>query len=233
MEELLKVYDRLVIFDTETTGLNYAKDEIIEFAAAVVELVDGEARVVETYDKLVRLSVGMDLPKEIQNLTHIEPWMLETQGVDKHIICRDITRLFSSRRPLLIAYNAHFDLSFLFHTLNRFGDYRVLQGKDKLDLLTVYRDRRPYPHRLESAIAAYRLKSKVKNSHRAIDDVQATVEVMKKMIEEKNDLLYYVNLFGFNPRYGAGNRLISSVSYRPQGYEPDRVPLYEKPQVRV
>ncbi len=233
METLLEKYDRLVIFDTETTGLDFEKDEIIELAAAVIELRDGKAKVIEEYDNLVRLSVGMELPQKIQELTHIEPWQLETQGIGKDQLCQDIARLFGKPNTLLLAYNAHFDLCFLFYTLRKFGDFTVLRGKDKLDLLTVYRDRRAYPHRLESAINAYGLKGKVKNSHRAIDDVLATVAVMEKMIREKNDLLHYVNLFGYNARYGVGRHPISSVSYRPQGYEPNREPLYLRPAVKI
>ena len=45
-------YDRLVIFDTETTGLHYSRDEIIEFAAIVVEQRDGKATVIREYDEL-------------------------------------------------------------------------------------------------------------------------------------------------------------------------------------
>ena len=40
-DTLFAKYDRLVIFDTETTGLLFSRDEIIEFAAAVVERVNG------------------------------------------------------------------------------------------------------------------------------------------------------------------------------------------------
>ena len=37
LEKLFSQYDRLVLFDTETTGLQYSRDEIIEFAAVAVE----------------------------------------------------------------------------------------------------------------------------------------------------------------------------------------------------
>lgn len=84
-----------------------------------------------------------------------------------------------AERTLLLAYNAHFDLSFLFYTLVKDGDAAILKGKDKLDLLTVYRDRRAFPHRLASAIEAYNLQDQVQNSHRAIDDVLATVAVLE------------------------------------------------------
>ena len=42
---LFAKYDRLVLFDTETTGLAYSRDEIIEFAAVVGEGIDGKATV--------------------------------------------------------------------------------------------------------------------------------------------------------------------------------------------
>ena len=42
LESLFQKYDRLVIFDTETTGLSFQRDEIIEFAAVVVEQKDGQ-----------------------------------------------------------------------------------------------------------------------------------------------------------------------------------------------
>ena len=128
---------------------------------------------------------------------------------------------------MLLAYNAHFDLSFLFYLLLRNGDVSILKGKDKLDLLTVYKDRRPYPHKLLNAIEAYGLSGKVVNSHRAIDDVLATAAVMEAMIGEKDDLLHYVNLFGYNPKYGIDGKPIGSVTYKPQAFQ-NSSPLYQK-----
>ena len=46
LESLFSQYDRLVIFDTETTGLNFSRDEIIEFAAVVVERRAGKMEIV-------------------------------------------------------------------------------------------------------------------------------------------------------------------------------------------
>ena len=65
------------------------------------------------------------------------------------------------------------------------------------------------------------------NSHRAVDDVLATVAVMKAMEAEKDDLERYVNLFGYNPKYGVEGKPIGSVTYQPQPYNPTK-PLYEK-----
>jgi DNA polymerase-3 subunit epsilon len=224
LESLFSRYDRLVIFDTETTGLEFTRDEIIEFAAVVVEKKDGKMAITWKYDELISLTPGNIVPLKIQELTGITNAMLMERGIPKARLCKDIAMMLQGN-TLLLAYNAHFDLSFLFYLLLRHGDISILKGKDKVDLLTVYKDRHSYPHKLCNAIEVYGLQDRVVNSHRAIDDVLATVAVMEKMEEERDDLLSYVNLFGFNPKYGIGGKPIGSVCYKPQGYDPP-LPLY-------
>ena len=208
-------YDRLVILDTETTGLDFRRDEIIEFSAVVIDVVGGVATVTREYDNLVSLTPGNSVPPMITELTGISTQDIAQRGISKEQVCRDIAEMISGN-TLLLAYNAHFDLSFLFYLLLRSGDPTILKGKDKLDLLTVYKDRRPFPHKLCSAIEAYGLSGKVVNSHRAIDDVLATVAVMEAMAQENDDLECYVNLFGYNPKYGIDGKPIGSVTYKPQ-----------------
>ena len=226
LQELFARYDRLVVFDTETTGLDFARDEIIEFAAVAVEQRDGKAEIIEEYDELVTLSPGSFVPPEIVQLTGITNEDIRERGIPKTRLCCDIARLIGGN-TLLLAYNAHFDLSFLYYLLLRHGDPLILKGKDKLDLLTVYKDRRSYPHKLCNAIEGYGLSGQVVNSHRAVDDVIATVAVMVEMDKEKSDLEKYVNLFGYNPKYGIGGKAIGSVVYKPQGYH-ETGPLYLK-----
>ena len=55
LESLFARYDKLLLFDTETTGLQFHRDEIIEFAAVTVELRNGQPTVTEEYDQLVRV----------------------------------------------------------------------------------------------------------------------------------------------------------------------------------
>ena len=221
LDAFFEKYDRLVLFDTETTGLQYSRDEIIEFSAVVLE----RSGVVQEYDELITLSPGGFVPPKIQQLTGITDMDIRERGIPKTRLCRDIGEMIAGN-TLLLAYNAHFDLSFLYYLLLRDGDPMILKGKDKLDLLTVYRDRHSFPHRLASAIEVYGLSGKVVNSHRAIDDVLATVEVMKAMVAEKDDLLNYVNLFGYLAQYGLDGKPIGSVTYKPQRYDPAQ-PLYE------
>ena len=223
-DSLFAKYDRLVLFDTETTGLRFDRDEIIEFAAVVVEYRNGKAEIIEEYDQLITLSPGGFVPPQIQQLTGITNEDLAERGIPKTRLCEDIARMLGGN-TLLLAYNAHFDLSFLFYLLLRSGDPGILKGKDKLDLLTVYKDRHSYPHKLCNAIEVYGLADKVVNSHRAVDDVLATVAVMEQMEQERDDLVDYVNLFGYNPKYGVSGKPIGSVTYKPQRFDPP-VPLY-------
>ena len=224
LDALFAAYDRLMLFDTETTGLSFPRDEIIEFSAVVVERINGQIVVTEEYDRLITLSPGNTVPPEITKLTGISNEDIAQRGIPKAELCADIARMIAGN-TLLLAYNAHFDLSFLYYLLLRHGDASILKGKDKLDLLTVYKDRHSYPHKLCNAIEVYDLAGKVVNSHRAIDDVLATVEVMKAMELERADLERYVNLFGFNPKYGISGKAIGSVTYKPQPFDPP-VPLY-------
>lgn len=226
LQRLFEKYDRLVIFDTETTGLQFNRDEIIEFAAAVVEQKDGKVQVIEEYDELITLSPGGFVPPKIQELTGISNADIRERGIPKTRLCCDIARMIAGN-TLLLAYNAHFDLSFLYYLLLRDGDPTILKGKDKLDLLTVYRDRRSYPHKLCNAIEAYGLQDQVVNSHRAVDDVLATVAVMLEMEKERDDLHNYVNLFGYIPKFGIDGKAIGSVNYKPQPYDSPE-PLYRK-----
>lgn len=227
MEQLLPLFDRydgLLIFDTETTGLDFVHDEIIQFSAVLVTCRQGRVEVAEEYDRLLLLAPGKTVPPEITRLTGITTEEIAAQGIPREKACEEIGNLLSGN-TLLVAYNAHFDLSFLYHLFAAHGDPCCLKGKDKLDLLTVYRDRRSYPHRLSSAIEAYGLQDKVRNSHRADQDALATVYVMDAMVAERDDLLNYVNLFGYIPKYGPPRRPIRSVTYRPQPYNAPG-PLY-------
>lgn len=221
LDSLFQRYDHILIFDTETTGLRFDRDEIIQFSAVALE----RSGVTQQYDRLIRLAPGQQVPPEIQRLTGITTQDVEQRGIPRDQAAREIAGLLAGN-TLLTAYNAHFDLSFLFHMLRVHGDPGCLRGKDKLDLLTVYRDRRAYPHKLRDAIAAYGLEGTVQNSHQADQDALATVSVMDAMSAERDDLPDYINLFGYIPKYGPPRRPIRSVTYLPQPYD-SPIPLYQ------
>ena len=220
--ELWKNFDRLVVFDTETTGIEFGRDRIIEIGAVALE--NGAER--GNFNALVRLPAGQTLPTFITELTGITDEQLDREGVDDRAAAEGFCRLLEgAERPLLVAYNAQFDLNFLYYLLKPLGLVSVLRKPRFLDALTVYRDRRDYPHKLCNAIEAYGLQDAV-NSHRAVDDARATVQLLEAMAAERDDLDRYVDLFGYSPKYGVSGRRIASVEYRPQPYQRVR-PLYE------
>jgi len=222
LSSLFESFDNIIVLDTETTGFDPVKEEIIELAMFIVSR-DGA---VKEYDKFIELSPGRSIPEKIVELTGITDDMLLHEGYDKESVCLELAEALSLPRPLVVAYNAQFDMNFIFHFLRRFGKAEVLRNIKMLDALTVYKDRRPYPHKLCNAIEQYRLDAQ--NTHRAIDDTKATFELLRAMDEELGDLPRYINLFGYNPKFGVSGRRIGSVTYRPQGYQSNGK-LYDTP----
>ncbi len=123
--ELWTQFDRIVVFDTETTGIDFGRDEIIELGAAAYTAA-GEA---EHMDLLIQLTPGRTLPPFITRLTGITPEQLEREGVEKVAACEDFCALLGTgERTLLAAYNAQFDLNFLYHFLRPFGRVAALRA---------------------------------------------------------------------------------------------------------
>lgn len=144
MRKLLQQFKKIVFFDTETTGLDPERDQIIELAAALVTENGIELKI----DAFCKLPEGEKIPEKIVELTHITDDMLADKGIEH-----------------------------------------------------------------------YGLADKVQNSHRAIDDVLALYEVTKAMSEERDDLTDYIDLLGYNPKYGITGRKLRQITYLPQSYK--------------
>lgn len=217
LKSLFNSFENIIIFDVETTGLDPKQDEIIEIALLKVVNRQESTLVENEYDMLVKLAPDKRLPDNITNMTGITDQQLQSEGVGKDKVCGVITDILSCKNPLLVAYNAHFDLSFLYYFLHRFNKAAALKNAKMYDVLTVYKDRRPYPHKLSDAANMYSLD--MQSSHRALGDARITFELLCEMGKESDDLERYVNLFGYNPKYGVSGSKISSVTYLPQGYD--------------
>ena len=212
-------FSSVVVFDLETTGLDSRSDTIIEFGGIKVTEQGGSARRTEEVELLISLPKGKSLSDPIIRLTGITPAMLRESGTDPRLAAETVSGLLSGPDTLLAAYNAQFDLCFLYYFLRQHQLEDCLRGAKLLDVMTVYKDRRPYPHKLCDAIESYRIEGQ--NSHRALDDAKATWELLCAMQAEADDLERYVNLFGYHPKYGVSGPRISSVTYRPQALCPD------------
>lgn len=99
---------RVVVLDTETTGLDQSRDKIIELAMLCVD-VDTATGLpvgdVTVYDALE--DPGTPIPKEIQSITGITDEMVHGQRLDEGCIAALLANV-----DLVIAHNAAFDRPF-------------------------------------------------------------------------------------------------------------------------
>ena len=218
LDKLFAMYESIIVLDTETTGLDFENDKIIELSAVRIIYDNGKVKVTDELDEFIKLPYGKTVPPEIERLTGITNEILNSQGNTSNYVSHKFADLFRDNKILVIAYNAQFDMNFIFYFLAGNNLTSILKKINMLDAYTIYKDRYEYPHKLENAIEKYNLGDKVVNSHRAIDDTLALIEVLKAMAEECDDLHKYINLFGYNPKYGVSGKKISSVTYKSQPY---------------
>jgi len=169
-------HKRILLFDFETTGLYPDKEQIIEIGALLLEKQNGEYVEIDSYDQL--LLIDKPLSPKIIEITHITDEMLLRDGINQEIACQKFLSMMEGN-PLLVAYNIQFDLSFLHFFIRRYFDQNFIIKNDILDVMAIYKDRHRYPHRLDQAVETY--QAEVKNTHRAIDDIRATFQVLKNM----------------------------------------------------
>ncbi|WP_296878565.1 PolC-type DNA polymerase III [uncultured Methanobrevibacter sp.] len=203
---------KVIYFDTETSGLNCRNCKIIELAMLTV--VDGE--IVEEYDEFI--NIGQALSPKIISLTGITNEMLAEEGRSEETVAIDLKKKLTED-TIMIAHNAQFDLSFIYFLLKRhYPDEAedIVGNIQWLDTLTVLKDRMDYPHKLVDAVEHYGVE-KV-NFHRAIDDTKALYSVTQELKLERDDLEEYINIFGYNPKYGVGKFRFPFITYKPQYY---------------
>ena len=198
----------IVVFDFETTGLDSIKDEILEIGA--IRLVKENNGFVIKDELEVILKTSMEIPDKITEITGITKQMQEAEGISQDEGFHLLNALIGED-TLLVAYNIQFDLGFLESFYRKFLNPKYEIKNDVLDVMAVYKDRHRYPHRLESAIAKYNIN--LVNSHRALDDVKATYEVLRVMNDELPNVNKYINVIGFNKKYGVSGKRLNHVKY--------------------
>ena len=180
----------------------------------MLTVVDGE--IVEEYDEFI--NIGQALSPKIISLTGITNEMLAEEGQSEETVAIDLKKKLTED-TIMIAHNAQFDLSFIYFLLKRHypDEAEDIVGNIRwLDTLTVLKDRMDYPHKLVDAVEHYGVE-KV-NFHRAIDDTKALYSVTQELKLERDDLEEYINVFGFNPKYGVGMFRFPFIKYKPQYY---------------
>lgn len=218
LDSLFERYDSIVFFDVETSGLNPEEDEIIELSAVKTVKVNGCIKFDSTFNSMIKLAPGKRLSPRITEISGISNEMITRSGQEKDAVGKNFLNFLGRGKALMVAYNAQFDVGFLNCFFSRQGHLDALNDVDYIDAMTVYKDRRSYPHKLKDAISAYGLVDKVANCHRAKNDVEALYEVFIAMDNEYDDLPRYINIFGYNPKYGVNGKRLPKIKYFSQDY---------------
>lgn len=167
-----------IALDLETTGLNPARDHILEIGAVKVK----NGAVDEIYSTLVDCKIS--IPPHITALTGISNEMLEAgklEGTAKEPeqAVRELVD-FCAKLPLL-GHNILFDYSFVKQAAVNLG---IHFEKDGVDTLKISRKFLPdLPSRsLEALCSHYQIMAK--EHHRAVEDALSAAELYRRLADE-------------------------------------------------
>ena len=222
---LFEKYDTIVVFDVETSGLDPYKDQIVELAAQKLYIKDGTLWG-QPFQCYIGLYDNHKISQSVSNINHISEELLLSKGIPIEYAVEQFWRFSGRKNSLFVAHNINFDMTFLNAASLYAKAESLFQNFDLLDTLTIYKDRAPFPHKLSNAISRYGLTAFSENTHHANDDVNALVYVLLSMAKERDDLIEYVNLIGYNPKYPP-KYFLKNVTYIAQPYNVT-VPLYKR-----
>jgi DNA helicase II / ATP-dependent DNA helicase PcrA len=169
---------RIVVFDTETTGLDTSNDDIIQIAA--IELVNGE--IGESLEYFFATEKPLSPTQTIHNISNAH---LKKKSVEKRKGLKRFVDFLGV--DALLAHNIQFDYSIINSNLLRSG----LDSIDKKNTplfctLSLSRELVKLPsYKLGRILKSLNIPGD--NSHDALDDVKATINLalhLKKQIED-------------------------------------------------
>ena len=165
----LAKYSRIVVFDTETTGTDPFKDDIIQIAA--IEIVKGIiGNHIDFY-----LNTEKDIGSS-QKVHGITKKFLEENGIDRHQAFGKFLE-FIGNDPIC-AHNIRFDLSMIETNLLRINREGIWNKNPTYCTLEITRALDPDSpnHKLATLIERYGIEGQ--NTHNALDDVRATANLI-------------------------------------------------------
>ena len=186
--EFLRAYDEeeIVVFDTETTGLDVFNDDIIEIAAIRIKGGEVVGEPLDLYietDKPILPMLG-DKENPMYAIYH------EKMSTGELLSPSDALQRFLAyvgTSPIL-GHNANYDYNILDNNLQRYCN-DTMQAHDIrcFDSLKLIRLLAPSLHsyKLESLLETFHLAGV--NSHQAIDDVKATVSLVRLCAEKARE----------------------------------------------
>jgi len=162
------------VVDIETTGGNSKTGKIIEIAIAIF---DGKS-IVDSFETLI--NPNRPIPPFIKRLTGIDNRMVQSAPQFHHIAKKFIELTAGN---IFVAHNVQFDYDFIKQEYKELG-YQFRMPR----ICTLQESKKAFPelqsHGLENLCRDLSINNR--NRHRAMGDVMATVELLKKIIALKN-----------------------------------------------
>ncbi|MFA5943569.1 MAG: 3'-5' exonuclease [Candidatus Thermoplasmatota archaeon] len=164
-----------VAVDVESTGMNPRKDRIVAIAIA---LLDADLNVENTL--MQRFEPGILIPAEAVARHGITNEAVKGLGMFKDVAQR--VRALLLKRPV-VGYNVNFDLSIIHHELQRAGLAGFPPNLPVVDPFRIFCNE--HPRTLTAALQSYCGKPHPR-AHDPLEDVLATVEVLKAQLATRN-----------------------------------------------
>ncbi len=162
-----------VVFDVETTGLSpTGGDRIIEIGAIRVK----NGKVIEKFESFI--NPGRDIPEEAQAINNITPEMVAGAPSAAEIL-PDFLNFIGG--ATVAGHNVKFDLSFLAFELAQAGR-KLRADTPAVDTLKMAKALLPHLTRHTLSHVAQYLGIKITETHRALADVELTVNVLMKLL---------------------------------------------------
>lgn len=204
----MKKYEKILVFDFETSGLDFKNDRVIEIGLSSCKFDKDNFKFIEESNYNEFLKIDFPLSSKITEITGISNEMLK-DGKDEKEVSNYLYNILDEN-TLLIAYNIQFDYNFLVNMIRRNIDSNYQFKSDILDVMIIYKDHFTYPHKLNDAIKKFNID--FVQTHRALDDVRMTIEVLNRLFEKVN-IVKYINVLGYNPNYGIKGEKIPNCKY--------------------
>jgi DNA polymerase III epsilon subunit family exonuclease len=174
----------LAFIDIETTGLDRDTHEIIELAAVITKMKDGELVVIDQVDFKIQ-------PQHIETA---EPQALRINGYNPAdwlfaVSLEDAMKEFAKKTDgvVFVAHNITFDYGFIETAFKKTGieDKMHFYKLDTLSLAFGILHTTDDPGKLSLRVLAEKYGVENKKAHSAFADAYATYEVFKKMMNLK------------------------------------------------
>jgi DNA polymerase-3 subunit epsilon len=166
-----------ILLDTETTGLSFVNDKIIEIAC--IEIED-------------HIPTGEKFHVFLNPEVEISQGAYDTHGISKEFlkdkpkfndVVKDFVKFIDGKK--LVIHNAEFDLAFLNKELKEVGEQQI-SSENVIDTLNVAREKFPgAQNSLDALCKRFKIDNSRRQKHSALLDCELLAKVYIELFEKK------------------------------------------------